>query len=173
MKLNCCIINQFYHSPVIIGELLDDCYFTDRSLWISYLRSLLQRKRDSRAAASILVSCNSELYHIMASAVHAPSPSYPPPPAYSQTTTDAVVNGVNRSHSAFNSFDGAPSVASTPTPTPPASRHQQIMPHGMPSYSQSNGTYSQQTTPRHHHELKPMIQQQHYPPGQRPQIYTV
>ena len=134
---------------------------------------MLQRKRDSRAAASILVSFNPELYHIMASAVHAPSPSYPPPPTYSQNSTDGMVNGINHSHSAFNSFDGAQSVASTPTPTPPASRHQHIMPHSVPNYGQANGIYSQQTTPRHHTDPKPMIQQQHYPPGHKPQIYTV
>lgn len=122
---------------------------------------------------SILVSCDPGLYHIMASAVHAASPSYPPPSTYSQNNTDRVVNGINHSHSVFNSFDGAQSVASTPTPTPPASRHQQIMPHGIPSYAQTNGTYGHQTTPRHPHEPKPMIQQQHYPPGQKPQIYTV
>lgn len=134
---------------------------------------MLQTRRDSRAAASILVSCNRELYHIMASVVHAASPSYPPPPTYTQNSTDGMVNGINHSHSAFNSFDGAQSVASTPTPTPPASRHQQIMPHGIPNYGQANGTYSQQTTPRHRNDPKPMIQQQHYPPGQKPQIYTV
>lgn len=134
---------------------------------------MLRRRRDSRAAASILVSSNPELYHIMASAVHAPSPSYPPPPTYSQNNTDGVVNGINHSHSAFNSFDGAQSVASTPTPTPPASRHQQIMPQSMPNYGQANGIYGQQTTPRHLHDSKPIVQQQQYPPGQKPQIYTV
>ena len=134
---------------------------------------MLQRRRDSRAAASILVSCNPELYNTMASAVHAPSPSYPPPPTYSQNSTDGVANGINHSHAAFNSFDAAQSVASTPTPTPPTSRHQQIMPHGISSYGHANGTYSQQTTPRHHHDPKPMVQQQQYPPGQKPQIYTV
>lgn len=123
--------------------------------------------------SSILVSCNPGLYNIMASAVHAASPSYPPPPNYSQTSTDGAVNGINHSHPVFNSFDGAQSVASTPTPTPPNSRHQPIMPHSIPSYGQANGTYSQQTTPRHHHDSKPMVQQQHYPPGQKPQIYTV
>ena len=134
---------------------------------------MLQTRRDSRAAASILVSSNRELYHIMASVVHATSTSYPPPPTYPQNSADGLVNGINHSHSAFNSFDGAQSVASTPTPTPPASRHQQIMPHGIPNYGQANGTYSQQTTPRHRNDPKPMIQQQHYPPGQKPQIYTV
>ena len=142
-------------------------------LRIFYSTSVLQRRRDSCAAASILVSFNPGLYHFMASVAHAASPSYPPPPTYSHNSTDGIVNGINHSHSTFNSFDGARSLASTPTPTPPASRHQQIMPHGISNYGQANGTYSQQSTPRHHNDPKPMIQQQHYPPSQKPQIYTV
>ncbi|KAL9128919.1 MAG: hypothetical protein Q9217_002509 [Psora testacea] len=35
-----------------------------------------------------------------------------------------------------------------------------------------NGSHSQLGTPRHYQDPKPMVQQQHYPPGQKPQIYT-
>ncbi|KAK4691162.1 regulatory protein SWI6, partial [Lecanoromycetidae sp. Uapishka_2] len=108
----------------------------------------------------------------MASAVHAASPSYPPPPTFSQESTGSSINGMHLQHSALNSFDGPQSIASTPTPTPPASRHQQIMPYGTSNYGQANGTQSQQSTPRHYQDLKPSVQQQHYAPGQKPQIYT-
>lgn len=109
----------------------------------------------------------------MASAIYAASSSYPPPPTFSQENTESVINGIHSSQSAINSFNGAYGDASTPTPTPPASRHQNLMPHSVPNYGQANGTYSQQSTPRHQNERKPTGQPQHYPPGQKLQIYTV
>ena len=109
----------------------------------------------------------------MASAVHAASPSYPPPPSFSQNSTEFSMNSIYPSHSALNSFDGPQSVASTPTPTPPASRHQNIMPYSTSNYSQMNGNHSQESTPRYYHDQKPSVQQLQYPPGQKPQIYTV
>lgn len=109
----------------------------------------------------------------MASVVHAASPTYPPPPSFSQNSTESSMNSIYPSHSALNSFDGPQSVASTPTPTPPASRHQNIMPYNTSTYGQINGNHSQQSTPRHYHDLKPSVQQQQYPSGQKPQIYTV
>ena len=108
----------------------------------------------------------------MASAIQAGSPTYPPPPTFSHNSTEPTMNGVHHSHSALNSFDGPHSMASTPTPTPPASRHQPNIPYHAP-YANMNGTHSQQHTPRHYHDLKPNVPQQHYAPGQHPQIYTV
>lgn len=103
----------------------------------------------------------------MASTFHASSSNYPPPPTYSQETTDSAMNGINHSQSALNSFDGRQSIGSTPTPTPPTSRHQPNGPYNMSNYPPMNGAYSQIGTPRK------MAQQQYYPPGQKPEIYTV
>ncbi|KAL6719761.1 transcriptional regulator swi6 [Lecanora helva] len=107
----------------------------------------------------------------MGPAMHAASPSYPPPPNFYQNNADIVMNGVQQSHSALNSFDGPHSMASTPTPTPPTSRHQQNAPYN-PPYGQMNGSFGQQNTPRPFNDLKHNVHQQQYPPGQKPQIYT-
>ena len=103
----------------------------------------------------------------MASTFHAGSSSYPPPPTFSQDSADNVMNGIGHSQSTLNSFDGRQSIASTPTPTPPTSRHQQNGPYSMPNYASMNGTYNHITTP------KKMAPQQNYSSGQKPEIYTV
>lgn len=103
----------------------------------------------------------------MASTFHAGSSSYPPPPTFSQESAETAMNGIGHSQSALNSFDGRQSLASTPTPTPPTSRHQQNGPYSMPTYAPMNGTYGQMATP------KRLSQQQHYIPVQKPEIYTV
>jgi len=126
-----------------------------------------------RPYTSASTSVSTALYNIMASAVHAGSSSYPPPPeTYAQNSINPTMNGVHASHSALNSFDGSHSITSTPTPTPPASRHQPNMPYNA-AYGHMIGGHNQQNTPRQYHDLKPNVRLQQYPPGQKPQIYTV
>ncbi|KAL8711857.1 MAG: hypothetical protein Q9220_003801 [cf. Caloplaca sp. 1 TL-2023] len=71
-----------------------------------------------------------------ASMVHAVPHSYPaPPPSFSQESTESSANTAHLSHNGMPSFDGATSLASTPTPTPPASRgHHQAIYSGVSVY---------------------------------------
>ncbi len=84
------------------------------------------------------------------------------------------MNGIHLSQTGLNSFEAPQSVASTPTPTPPASRgHQQILPHNMSSYGGPNGLHSQYSAQKSFGDMHVNVPQQRYPPGHKPQIYTV
>ncbi|KAL8825735.1 MAG: hypothetical protein Q9170_007679 [Blastenia crenularia] len=108
------------------------------------------------------------------SLVHTASHSYPPPPpAFSQESTESSISGVHPSQAPMQSFDGAQSIASTPTPTPPASRSQhQISSFNTATYPQPNGIPIQQAPPKRYLEPNGVIPQQQYPTGHKPQIYT-
>ena len=109
----------------------------------------------------------------MASAVHAVSPSYPPP-SFSQNSTDSSMNGIHLAQSGLNSFEAPQSVVSTPTPTPPASRgHAQILPYNMSNYGPPNGLHPRHSAQRSFGDSMVNVPQQQYPPGHKPQIYTV
>lgn len=81
------------------------------------------------------------------------------------------MNGIHFSQTPLNSFEASQSVASTPTATPPASRHQHIMPLNMANFA-SNGHHLQPATPRGL-DVNSGAPQQRYAPGYNPQIYTV
>ncbi|KAI4174213.1 MAG: hypothetical protein LQ346_008263 [Caloplaca aetnensis] len=71
------------------------------------------------------------------------------------------------------SFDGAQSIGSTPTPTPPTSRGQhQISSFNTATYPPQNGVPIQSAPPKRYHESNGVIPQQQYPSSERPQIYT-
>ncbi|KAL8992601.1 MAG: hypothetical protein Q9188_007548 [Gyalolechia gomerana] len=108
------------------------------------------------------------------SLVHTASHSYPPPPpAFSQESTESSVSGPHLSQAPMQSFDAAHSIASTPTPTPPASRSQhQISSFNTATYPPPNGIPIQQAPPKPYHDTNGVIPQQQYPPGHKPQIYT-
>ena len=109
----------------------------------------------------------------MASAIHAASTSYPPL-SFSQNSTDSSMNGMHLSQSGLNSFEAPQSVASTPTPTPPASRgHAQILPYNMSNYGPPNGLHPRHSAQRSFGDPMGNVPQQQYPPGHKPQIYTV
>lgn len=109
-----------------------------------------------------------------ASVLHTASQSYPPPPPpFSQESAESSI-GAHLSQGAMQSFDGAHSIASTPTPTPPASRgHHQVSSFNTAAYPPPNGVLIQQAPPKRYHEANGIIPQQQYPPGHKPQIYTV
>ncbi|KAL8727691.1 MAG: hypothetical protein Q9181_005616 [Wetmoreana brouardii] len=105
--------------------------------------------------------------------MHTASQSYPPPPSFSQESTESSVAGAHLSQSGMYSFDGAQSITSTPTPTPPASRGQhQISSFSTTTYPPPNGVPIQQAPPKRYNEANGSIPQQQYPPGHKPQIYT-
>ncbi|KAL8996208.1 MAG: hypothetical protein Q9169_004230 [Polycauliona sp. 2 TL-2023] len=105
-----------------------------------------------------------------ASIVHTVSHSYPPPPSFSQESTDSSMNGAHLSQGGMQSFDG---VQSTPTPTPPASRgHHQISAFNTATYPPPNGVPIQQAPPRSYNDVNGVVPQQQYPPGHKPSIYT-
>ncbi|KAI4120962.1 MAG: hypothetical protein LQ338_006640 [Usnochroma carphineum] len=109
-----------------------------------------------------------------ASVMHTAPQSYPhPPPPFSKESTESSISGAHLSQGAMQSFDGAQSIASTPTPTPPASRGQhQISSFNTATYPPPNGVPIQQAPPKRYHEVNGIIPQQQYPPGHKPQIYT-
>ncbi|CAL8575976.1 transcriptional regulator swi6 [Xanthoria parietina] len=101
---------------------------------------------------------------------HPVSHSYPPPPTFSQESTESSINGAHLSQGAMQSFDG---VQSTPTPTPPASRgHHQISAFNTASYPPPNGVPIQQAPPKSYGDTNGLVPQQQYPPGHKPSIYT-
>ncbi|KAL9604160.1 MAG: hypothetical protein Q9219_000748 [cf. Caloplaca sp. 3 TL-2023] len=103
----------------------------------------------------------------------ASSHTYPPPPAFSQESTESSISGAHLSQGPMQSFDGGQSLASTPTPTPPTSRGQhQISSFNTAAYPPPNGVPIQQAPPIRYHEPNGLIPQQQYPPGHKPQIYT-
>lgn len=106
----------------------------------------------------------------MASVVHPGSQAYPPPPTFSRTTTESSTNGIQHSHSTMNSFDAPQSSATTPTPTPPASRHQTHAPY-MSSFNGMNGNHV--AAPRPFQEPKLSAPQKYYASAQKSEIYTV
>ncbi|KAL9026078.1 MAG: hypothetical protein Q9196_005204 [Gyalolechia fulgens] len=108
------------------------------------------------------------------SLVHTASHSYPPPPpAFSEESTEPSLSGAHLSQGPMQSFDGAHSKASTPTPTPPASRSQhQISSFNTATYPPPNGIPIQQAPPKPYHDTNGVVPQQQYPPGHKPQIYT-
>lgn len=109
------------------------------------------------------------------SLVHTASHSYPPPPpAFSQESTESSISGTHLSQGPMQSFDGGHSIASTPTPTPPASRSQhQISSFNTATYPPPNGIPIQQAPPKPYHDTNGAIPQQQYPPGHKPLVYTV
>ncbi|KAL8780538.1 MAG: hypothetical protein Q9213_006434 [Squamulea squamosa] len=105
-----------------------------------------------------------------ASIMHAVSHTYPPPPSFSQESTESSINGAHLSQGGMQSFDG---VQTTPTPTPPASRgHHQISAFNTATYPPSNGIPIQQAPPKPYNETNGVVPQQQYPPGHKPSIYT-
>ncbi|KAL8659448.1 MAG: hypothetical protein Q9226_000407 [Calogaya cf. arnoldii] len=105
-----------------------------------------------------------------ASIVHTVSHSYPPPPTFSQESTESSINGAHLSQGGMQSFDG---VQSTPTPTPPASRgHHQISAFNTASYPPPNDVPIQQAPPKSYNDTNGVVPQQQYPPGHKPSIYT-
>lgn len=109
------------------------------------------------------------------SILHTASQSYPPPPPpFSQESTELSLSGHHLSQGTMPSFDGAQSIGSTPTPTPTASRGQrQISSFNTATYPPPNSIPIQRAPPKRYHEPNGVIPQQQYPPGHRPQIYTV
>ncbi|KAL8957720.1 MAG: hypothetical protein Q9193_005083 [Seirophora villosa] len=64
-------------------------------------------------------------------------------------------------------------MASTPTPTTPASRgHHQLSSFNTTAYPVPNGIPIQQAPPKRYHESNGIIPQHQHPPGHKPQIYT-
>lgn len=109
----------------------------------------------------------------MASTIHAAPPPYPAP-SFSRSTTASSMSGIHFSQSSSNPFDTQQSVASTPTATPPPIRgHKSHMSFNMGSYGPQNGVHVQQGGSRVYGEVNGNIPQQQYPPGHKPQIYTV
>ncbi|KAL9041236.1 MAG: hypothetical protein Q9180_001412 [Flavoplaca navasiana] len=105
-----------------------------------------------------------------ASIVHTVSHSYPPPPSFSQESTESSMNGAQLSQGAMQSFEG---IQSTPTPTPPASRgHHQISAFNTAAYPPPNGVPIQQAPPKSFSDSNGIVPQQQYPPGHKPSIYT-
>ncbi|KAL8800004.1 MAG: hypothetical protein Q9182_005485 [Xanthomendoza sp. 2 TL-2023] len=108
-----------------------------------------------------------------ASILHTISHSYPPPPSFSQETTESSINGARLPQPGMQSFDPVQSIPSTPTPTPPASRAQHhIPPFNTTAYPSTNGVPIQQAPPKPYPEANGVIPQQQYPPGHNPSIYT-
>lgn len=109
------------------------------------------------------------------SVLHTASQPYPPPPPpFSQESTGSSLGGAHLSQGAMQSFDGTRSMASTPTPTTPASRgHHQLSSFNTTAYPVPNGIPIQQAPPKRYHESNGIIHQHQHPPGHKPQIYTV
>lgn len=73
----------------------------------------------------------------------------------------------------MSTFDASRSIATTPTPTPPASRGtHNAMSYNPSAFAPPNGYHSQQSTPRAYGDVNGAVPTQ-YLPGQQPQIYTV
>ncbi|KAL8915685.1 MAG: hypothetical protein Q9172_006766 [Xanthocarpia lactea] len=95
---------------------------------------------------------------------------YPPPPSFSQESTESSINGANLSQGVMQSFDG---VQPTPTSTPPASRgHHQVSAFNTATYPPPNGVPIQQAPSKLHNDNNGVVPQQQYPPGHKPSIYT-
>ncbi|KAL9576200.1 MAG: hypothetical protein Q9212_007301 [Teloschistes hypoglaucus] len=109
-----------------------------------------------------------------ASVIHTAPQSYPAPPSFSQESTDSSAAGPRLSQGGMYSYDGARSIASTPTPTPPTSRSQhQISTFNTASYPQTNGVAIQQAPPKRYNDPNSGItQQQYHPDMDKPIVYT-
>ncbi|KAL9044573.1 MAG: hypothetical protein Q9214_002300 [Letrouitia sp. 1 TL-2023] len=107
-----------------------------------------------------------------APAIHSTSQSYPAP--FSQESAGSSMNGARSAQGHMTTFDPSQSTTSTPTPTPPASRgNHHIAPFNNANYPPPNGVNIQQAPMRVYNESNGNIPQQQYPPGHKPQIYTV
>ncbi|KAL8685606.1 MAG: hypothetical protein Q9218_007655 [Villophora microphyllina] len=108
-----------------------------------------------------------------ASLIQTATQSYPPPPSFSQESTESSITGPHLSQGVMYPYENGVSIASTPTPTPPASRGQhQISSFNTATYPPTNGISIQQAPPKRYSEPNGLIPQQQYPPGHKPQIYT-
>jgi hypothetical protein len=106
----------------------------------------------------------------MASAIHAPQPSYPTP-SFSRDSTQSFTSSQKQ---LYGEVSSSQSLNSSPTKSPPPSRgHQKKMSFSMGTYAPQNGLHLQHNGPRGYGDVNGSISYQQYPGGQNPQIYTV
>ena len=108
----------------------------------------------------------------MASVAHASQPQYHTP-SFSRDSTSSSLGALQFSQIGISPFE-AQSVTSTPAETPPPSRgHPQQMSFNMGGYGPPNGMHLPQGAPRGLANVNGQMQQQQYPLGHKPEIYTV